>query len=180
MVNCCNCNSTGCCGSCACVKANKKCCGSLPSRLGHCLNVVPASSSDDSSNLSPPGPNSSLSASVSAPDTPDTLQAQETLPDKSVLPIAEPNFTWGKKDASLFTKELNESFEMTVHWKRNIFQVPQVNIGKQFVDELARLYVAFANGSALKSVSLKAAIVMPHLLLQKPHHSSKTKKISPV
>ena len=65
---------------------------------------------------------------------------------------------------------------MTVHWKRNIFRVQQGNIGKQFVDELARLYAAFADGSALESVSLKAIIVIPHLLLQKPHHSSKTKE----
>ena len=68
---------------------------------------------------------------------------------------------------------------MTVHWKRNIFRVPQGNIGKQFVDELARLYAAFADGSALESVSLKAIIVIPHLLLQKPHHSSKTKENIP-
>ena len=176
MVNCCKCNSTGRCGNCACVKANKKCRGCLPSRLGHCLNVAHASSSDDDSNQSPPDLNFSFSASASGPDIPDTLQAQEPLPDKSVLPIAEPNFTWGKKDASSFTKELNESFEMAVHWKRNIFRVPQGNIGKQFVDDLARLYAAFADGSALESVSLKAVIVMPHLLLQKPHHSSKTKE----
>ena len=180
MVNCCKCNSTGRCRNCACVKANKKCRGCLPSRLGHCLNVAPASSSDDSSNLSPPGPNSSLSASASVPDTPGTLQAQEPLPDNSVLPIAEPNFTWGKKDASSFTKELNESFEMAVHWKRNIFRVPQANIGKPFVDELARLYVAFANGSALESVSLKAAIVMPHRSYRNPTIPPKPKKISPV
>ena len=57
---------------------------------------------------------------------------------------------------------------MAVHWKKNIFRVPQGNIGKQFVDEFARLYVAFADGSALESVSLKAAIVMPHLLLRNP------------
>ena len=63
--------------------------------------------------------------------------------------------------------------QMIVHWKR---RVPQGNSGKQFVAELARLYTAFAEGSALESVSLKAAIVMPHLLLQKPHHSSKTKE----
>ena len=36
---------------------------------------------------------------------------------------------------------------MVVHWKRNIFRVPQGNIGKQFVDELARLYAAFVDGS---------------------------------
>ena len=32
------CNATGRCGNCACVKANKKCNGCLPSRLGQCRN----------------------------------------------------------------------------------------------------------------------------------------------
>ena len=44
------------------------------------------------------------------------------------------------------------------------------------MDELARLHEAIANSSTLESVSLKAAIVMPHLLLQKPHYFSKTKE----
>lgn len=83
----------------------------------------------------------------------------------------------GKEDARSFTNNLNESFELIVHWKRNIFRVPQGNSGKQFVAELARLYTAFAKGSALESVSLKAAIVMPHLPLQTPQ---KRKRISPV
>ncbi len=92
------------------------------------------------------------------------------------LPIAEPNFMWGKKDARQFTNELDKTYELIVHWKRNIFRVPQGNGGKQFVAELARLYGAFAAASALETVALKAAIVMPQLLLQKPHQKSKTKE----
>ena len=41
--------------------------------------------------------------------------------------------------------------------------------------ELARLFQSYAEGSALESVPLKAAMVMPHLLLQKPSVSSKAK-----
>ena len=51
-------------------------------------------------------------------------------------------------------------------------------MGKQasfFVSELARLFKAFATSSALESVALKAATLMPILLLQKPARKSKAK-----
>ncbi len=57
----------------------------------------------------------------------------------------------------------------------NYFEVPYGNVGKSFVSELARLFKAFAIGSALESIALKAATVMPILLLQKPSRNSKTK-----
>ena len=118
----------------------------------------------------------SVSASATtASATANPVQAQDPLSDHE-LPIAEPNFTWGKKDARPFTNELDRTYERIVHWKRNLFRVPQGNAGKQFVAELAKLYEAFAAGSALESVALKAAIIMPHLLLQKPHQKSKTKE----
>ena len=41
--------------------------------------------------------------------------------------------------------------------------------------ELTRLMDGYAEGSALESVVLKAAMVMPSLVLQKPHANSKTK-----
>ena len=41
--------------------------------------------------------------------------------------------------------------------------------------ELARLFQAYADNSSLKSIALKAATIMPTLLLQKPHPKSKVK-----
>ena len=41
--------------------------------------------------------------------------------------------------------------------------------------ELTRLIDGYAEGSALESVALKAAMVMPSLVLQKPHAKSKMK-----
>ena len=50
-----------------------------------------------------------------------------------------------------------------VHWK-NLFKVPLGNVGKSFVAELRRLYNAFTSGSALESIDLMAAIVLPILV----------------
>ena len=101
--NCCKCNPTGRCGNCACVKANKKCCGCLPSRLGHCLNVGITSTHDDdlSSNRSPPAcppaysipparltlvPGSNNAAPVSNNAAPVSSQQQE---NGLIMPLAE-------------------------------------------------------------------------------------------
>ena len=48
--------------------------------------------------------------------------------------------------------------------------------GREFVGELSKLYQAFASASALESIALKAATVLPILLLQKPQKASKAKE----
>ena len=70
---------------------------------------------------------------------------------------------------------LNAAFAEAVHWKMNLFKVPYEKAGKSFVSELARLFKGFATSSALESVALKAATLMPIPLLQKPAHKSKAK-----
>ena len=42
--------------------------------------------------------------------------------------------------------------------------------------ELSRLFLAFASASSMESIALRAAIVLPILLLQKPHCKSKAKE----
>ena len=70
---------------------------------------------------------------------------------------------------------MKEAYTEIVHWK-NLFKVPLGNVGKSFVAELSRLYNAFASGSALELIALMAAIVLPILVLQSPHHRSRVKE----
>ena len=58
----------------------------------------------------------------------------------------------------------------------NSFKVPSGKSGKEFVRELSHLFSAFASASSMESIALKATIVMPILLLQRPHSRSKTKE----
>ena len=55
-------------------------------------------------------------------------------------------------------------------------KVPLGECGIAFVSELSLLYRAFAETSALEAVALKASVIMPGLLLQRPHPRSKTKE----
>ena len=70
---------------------------------------------------------------------------------------------------------INNTYDEIVHWKRNLFKVPSGRHGKSFVVELARLFQAYADQSALETVALKAAMILPSLILQKPFQTSKSK-----
>lgn len=103
----------------------------------------------------------------------EVLHNEPVLPQAT--PLADPVFTWGEYDSAHFTDTLNAAFAEAVHWKTNLFKVPYGKVGKSFVFEMARLFTAFATRSALESVALKAATLMPLLLLQKPARTSKLK-----
>ena len=78
-------------------------------------------------------------------------------------------------DGETFSCALNGFYKVTIHWRRNLFKVPSGKAGTAFVRELFRIFRAYANHSALESIAMKAAMVMPALLLQKPHPRSKAK-----
>jgi hypothetical protein len=90
--------------------------------------------------------------------------------------MSTPTFVWGKLTGSDFAHSLHATYVEVVHWRRNCFSVPFGKAGKDFVRELSRLYSAYGSASALEQVALKAAVVLPILLLQKPSRTSKTKQ----
>ena len=90
--------------------------------------------------------------------------------------VNSPCFKWGNIDGIMFQNAVNCAYNEVVHWRRNIFKVPSGKAGKSFVRELSRLFRAYAEGTALESVALTAAMTLPSLLLQKPHRSSKAKE----
>ena len=89
--------------------------------------------------------------------------------------MADPLFTWGECDSVCFINKLNAAYKEAVHWRPNVFKVPYGKVGKCFASELARLFKAFATGSAMECIALKAAVLLPILLLQKPTRRSKAK-----
>ena len=106
-----------------------------------------------------------LSTDNTAPTTVNDLPAY--------LPSTSANFKWGEVDGESFVRSITAIYDEIVHWKRNLFKTPSGKAGRMFAQELARLFIAYAESSALENISLKAAMVMPTLLLQKPHQRSK-------
>lgn len=151
------------------------------------LNSVPetplshlSSTSDTSAPLQQLSPSfQSPSRMRNIPETPPFSSPTHAPEDDFALPhftpMADPVFTWGEYDSTVFTTTLNIAYAEAVHWKMNLFKVPYGKAGKAFVSELARLFKAFATSSALESIALKAATLAPILLLQKPARKSKAK-----
>ena len=72
-------------------------------------------------------------------------------------------------DGADFTQMISAAYVEVVHWRHNLFLTPSGKAVKRFTSELARLFCAYGEGSGLEPIALKAAMVMPALLLQKPH-----------
>ena len=70
---------------------------------------------------------------------------------------------------------INKVYDEIVHWRHNLFLVPNGSAGNTFVQELARSLQAFADGSSLECVSMKAVIILQALVLQKLSCTSKTR-----
>ena len=89
--------------------------------------------------------------------------------------VSNPNFKWngilGKDCAQLIGRCYSEA----VHWVSNLFKVPYGKHGKVFVRELSRFFHSYAEDSAMECIALKAAFLLPLLVLQKPHRRSKSR-----
>ena len=86
-------------------------------------------------------------------------------------------FTWSESMNGIdFTQAISAAYEEVVHWHHNLFPPPLRRTGKLFTSELARLYRAYGEGSALEPIALNAAMTMPALLLQKPRTNSKLRE----
>ena len=115
-----------------------------------------------------PGTSAQQLDSISCPPCPQQLPTFQ--------PMNTPVFSWGIHNADDFSHALEATYSEVVHWRLNSLKVPAGKAGKEFVRELSRLFSAFASASSMESIALRAAIVLPILLLQKPHRKSKAKE----
>ena len=203
---CCKCNRSGSCKGCACVKAKQSCDSCLPGKLGNCSNRPSAATRLPTVDNANAGSDTNLltstttvtAATIPRHFTPTTTEDpphypsqpssntppldQQSSPTSHLTPLPEhvsmstPTFVWGEFTGSDFAHSLHATYVEVVHWRRNCFHVPFGKAGKDFVRELSKLYSAYGSASALESVALKAAVVLPILLLQKPSRTSKTKQ----
>ena len=194
MTCCCRYNRTGRCHNCSCVKKGLQCQGCLPQRLGNCTNATltqpsnlmpttatspPSYSAPNIASTSPPSQNSTPEVITVEHDTTQSNSIDDNSEESPVteLPpcvsMAKPAFSWGLLSSEEFTQSLNSAYSEAIHWKPNYFKIPYGNVGKAFTSELAKLYEAYGLSSAMEPIALKAATLMPILLLQKPARNSK-------
>ena len=96
------------------------------------------------------------------------------IPSFTVIPT--PNFQWGGKDGDYLTQKIDQCYKEVVHWRQNLFKLPSGKAGTSFVCEVSHMFQAYAESSTLEGIAMKAAMILPALLLQKPHLRSRTKE----
>ena len=191
MPLCCRCNGNGRCRDCKCKKASRHCINCLPSRKNQCVNLskedagIPAETSEEiqdeeiqdsslgnqsqvlqgnqSQILIEAGSNHDLSVLNAIPDLPD------------YQPLNDDVFMWGRLESSEFSLAVNGAYNEVVRWRYNLFEIPRGRVGSLVVEEISRLLEAYATNSALEGIAMKAAMILPALMLQRPHHKSKAK-----
>ena len=66
-----------------------------------------------------------------------------------------------------FNLQISEAYEKIVYWRKNLFELPKGEHGKEFIIEMVKQMNDWSSKSPHRDISLKALMVMPSLLLQK-------------
>ena len=108
--------------------------------------------------------------------TTTSTNAPHLPPLPSFQPAHAPSFRWGDYTEEVICQEIHSCYESIVNWNKFFFSVPRGTEGAKFVKEMGRLLRLFANGSGLKSIALKAAMILSSLMLMKPSKKTKAKE----
>ena len=83
--------------------------------------------------------------------------------------------TWGSMSYESSYDKVNETYNETVHFGRDIFNIPLGRAGNSFINEFTFWLKQFNSSSNLYSIVLKSFMVLPLLILQKLSVASKAK-----
>ena len=81
-------------------------------------------------------------------------------------------FACWERDGIRFKDDLNEAYEKTVFWRKNLFTLPTGKAENKYIKEVTKLLNAWTQNTPLKSINLKVIHTMPALLLKKPGKTS--------
>ena len=134
------------------VQAGRNCLNCFPSHLGQCQNVSHPVMQTSNVILN--------ATSLSSVSDGCHFPPIDIVDLPSFEPLTAPSFVWGSLVGPSCNSVIKKCYSTAVHWKTNLFTVPSGKVGEAFVDELSRLFTAYATASALKSVALTAALLL--------------------
>ena len=114
-------------------------------------------------------------------DVPALATTTNVTSENQILMTAETEerqepLIWGNHTSPDVSQIINAAYEECIKWRRNIFMLPTGKPGREFIDEIARLITEWTTETSLHGIALKAVMIMPSLLLQKPKRDSKAKE----
>lgn len=109
------------------------------------------------------------------PDSPECPAAEASSNLPPCKPCTSIAFRWGDAYGTELIAQVCRAYEEVVLWRQNVFYLPSGRDGTWFVNEKARLFEAMQPGNPIEPIAMKAAMIMEHLLLQRPRKKSKSK-----
>ena len=111
-----------------------------------------------------------------SPSSNVTHNTTDALPP--FTPHSSTPFQWGEVPGHIFCDDIVSVYEEQVTWRKNIFSPLTGHAGTEYIKEHTRLLCAYKDKTPLERVALGAIMVMPGLLLQKPHAKAGSKDFS--
>ena len=104
----------------------------------------------------------------------ETTRLSPDLPDFVSAPLI-PNKPYNGIDGQTFARNVLKIYEDMLRWKKNLFQVPTGQCGKDFISLISEWMGNYVTGNTFQALAMKVIMIIPNLLLQKPSAASKAK-----
>ena len=128
------------------------------------------------------GPTVDAISAVSPTTTPvitaSEISSSSTDSQPAFFPTSSTHFRWGDVTSKTFCEDIGKAYEEQTLWRKNTFSPPSGHAGTEFVKEHTRLLRAYKDRTPMECVAMEAVMVMPSLLLQKPHAKAGSKEFS--
>ena len=77
-------------------------------------------------------------------------------------------YPWSHTGNAISSNSIDIIYDKVAFWHKNLFHLPSGLCGKRYIEETTRLLNEWIHRSPLNGISIKAVMLMPSLLLQKP------------
>ena len=102
---------------------------------------------------------------------------EEFIPDLPAYEkiITEPTRSIYGYDGNYFSSIIESFYDELVFWRKNVFKIPSGKAGKAFIKLQREWLSKFNTDTNFNRIALKAFMILPIILLQKPSARSKAK-----
>ena len=121
---------------------------------------------------------SAVSPTTTPVITASEISSSSTDSQPAFSPTSSTHFRWGDVTSKTFCEDIGKAYEEQTLWRKNTFSPPSDHAGTEFVKEHTRLLRAYKDRTPMECVAMQAVMVMPSLLLQKPHAKAGSKEFS--
>ena len=104
----------------------------------------------------------------------ENVKIYADLPNFVAVP-GVPNKPYNCVSGLDFAENISKIYDSIITWKKNLFQVPSGQCGKDYIKLMSKWLQFYNEGTTFEGIALKVVMTLPNLMLQKPSATSKAK-----